>query len=374
MKKFMCVLIAAMLFCMTACGNDSNEGGKKQTDTTTESGANGEVETSEKKTEEVSTEEPTTVDKEALKAQQNAELKEKMEQIKVSVLAKATVPYEDAMLNGYGFYSEDYETATAITLLVEFPDEELYDDYKNLSVTGDAVIGPDGEPVPNTYTSAGWKSSDEKYLILIMRVAGEVDPTTIGVEVKCAIYEKDPVYVQLPFENGGNEVGFDYAVQCFGGENASDDFDSRIIKIQSRHYFVYGCPRPSSYSRWSQEEGDVSGNVYEYAIVPLEGGFTKTLTTADATVVCDVAVENTGVKVTVNEKGKVDGAPKFQTVIAADVYRVRTEEELAILDGDDEDARDEVFDKGFDDRMEVIGGTSVGFDDGDGNMIYFTFD
>lgn len=372
MKKFISLLSIVMLICMTACGSKSNEDEKKKT-TVAEGTETTVDETSEQKTEEKSTEEPTTLDKEAIKAEKNAELKAAMEKIKVSVLAKATMPYEDAMINGWGYDSDEYTSATILTMLVEFPDEYVYEDYKGLSIIGESVTGADGKIIPNTYSSTAWRSDDYKYVILLMRVAGDVDPTTFAVEIKGEIYKNSPILVERPFENGGNEVGFDNAIQCFSGENSESDLNSKVVKLKNRHYFVLNRPNPNSYSK-SIEDVSMSGNKHCYVLIPLEGGFSQTLTTADATVNKGASVENTDVNVTVNEGEKLDRAPDFQTIITADCYRIITEEEDVILDSDDREAKDAMWDKINEDKDTVIENTSVGIDDGDGNIIYFKFD
>lgn len=374
MKKFMCVLIVTMLFCMTACGNDSNEDKTKNTETVTENTEKDEVETSEKKTEEKATEEKTTIDEEASKAAENAELLERMKQIKVSVLAKATMPYEDAMINGWGFYSEDYETATIVTMFVEFPDEEVASAFEGLNLCGDTIKTADGETLPHTYSSTGWMADDGKHALLLMRVAGELDLTTVGVEIGCEIYYDSRVVVELPFENNASEAGFDFAKTCFVNSYCEKyGIDSLVVKLKGRHYFV---TKRYEDTYWSSDDiSSMSCDMHSFILIPLEGGFTRTLTTADLVVTSNGAVDNTTVSVTINENGVIDKRePKSQTTIDADAKRRISEEEDIQLDSDDKDVEEAAEEKIEQDIEAAFGNTVVGIDDGDGNMIYFKFD
>ena len=82
-------------------------------------------------------------------------LSEKFSQVKVEVLAKAVVPYEDSSINGYGAYSEDYETATILTLGLTFPDRYSAFEFGVISVIGETAEDEDGKPVANAGTEDG---------------------------------------------------------------------------------------------------------------------------------------------------------------------------------------------------------------------------
>ncbi len=370
-KKLVALVIGAMALCLGACGDESSDDNSSKETTTVIDDVDNNTDNKETTTEK-ETQETTTIDEEASKAAENEELLERMKDIKVSVLSTASMPYEDSMINGYGFYSEEYATATIITMLVEFPDDSLYNTFENLDVAGEAVTTAEGELIPHTYSSTAWVSDDEQYALIIMRVAGDVDASTIGVEIECEVHYDDPVTLELPFENNGSPVGFEHAKTCFvDSDSEKYGLDSLIVKLMGRHYFVLRRYEHTYAS--SSDTSYISGDVQSYILIPLEGGFTKTLTSADGGIKCDVTVENTTVSASINESGIVDkSSPKFQTTIDVDVKRNITEAENAILDEDW--GNDEVWDKVKEDRGTIFDNTIVGIDDGDGNMVYFKFE
>lgn len=365
-KKIVALFIGAMALCLGACG-DNTEGDSSKKETTMEvsdsvtSDNDGEtVEETEKATQE-----KTTNDEKASKEAEDEALREKLENTKVSVLATAGMPYDDAMINGYGYATDDYDTATIVTLLIEFPDDSLKYYFEKLDIYGDAVTAADGEIIPHTYSGTAWWSDDDKNIIMLMRVAGDVDTTTFGVKIEGEMY--DTVTVEKEFENNGNPVGFEYAKTCFSDSDSEEyGLDSLIIKLMNRHYFIlkrYENTYASSYG---------AGDIHSYILIPLEGGFTRTLTTDDVTVECDATAENTTYTVSVNESGVVEQTcPKFQTTVDVDVLRAQTAEEEAILE---EDSRnEEVWSKIRADRDIIFDNIVICIDDGEGNQVRLNY-
>ena len=113
-------------------------------------------------------------------------LEERFSEVEVELLAEAVVPYDESAINGYFAYSEDYDTATILTLGLRFPDWDSAYNCGTITVIGETATEADGKPVPQTSTGASWRSTqtDKPYYIIVQRVAGEIDPSKAAVRIK----------------------------------------------------------------------------------------------------------------------------------------------------------------------------------------------
>lgn len=371
MKKFLCLLITAVfMLSFVGCGEskeDVNAGSQAEsTSHIGDSNASAESEeVSSEDSEEISTEESEDssapesseedeVDEEALAQQKREECENALKEVKVELLAQTTVAFEDSGIIDLYY---QYETATVLTIGLKASETVLDNYYKTIEISGETATAEDGEAVSQDM-NVGYIGTD--YIILRYAVSGEIDPSKVTVQL---IGEVDDVTVDTKFENNGETVGFENAIAAFADTEDRYGCGSSIIKLKGRHYIIHRR-YPSSTGWRSEEDVRYSNLTQSYVLIPLEDGFTKTLTTSDGTMKVDGSVPNTTAKLMINEEGRVDGsANKYQTTISVQISRLVTETR-----GED-GYSDEVYDKIDDDKEALLAMVVVEIDDGDGNIV-----
>lgn len=323
--------------------------------------------TSQKTTDTTSSEQPEeaepTVDPEEVARQQKEACENALKEIKVELLAKEVLDYDDAHINGYFVYSEDYEKGTILTIGVSFPTGVYYNHFEGLTITGETATGTDGKPAVQTKYNTAWIDDNKTYAVMIVRIGGEVDPAKINIQIEG---KTDGAVIDLELENEGATVGFENAIAAFAYKN--DDFgcSSSIVKLKGRHYLI--VRRYTSSSGWSgstDNDHDVSTETKSYVLIPLERGFDRTLTKDDVKLVVNGTVENTTAQLLVNESGRIDASQlETQTTIEVEVTRTVVEPEDA-----EGNYSDEVYDKIDEDQKAMFEKVILEIDDGEGNIV-----
>ena len=363
-KKLLVALCMLVALSFAGCtGNDSSANSDKESgkETTT---AGSQSDDSDNST----TAETTTVDEEALKKEKEEaakkaaeECKKALESVEIEVLATYVSDFESSGI--VSFDDVEYEKATYITLGMKFP-EDVYDDYYSFfKIGGETATTSEGEPVSQKTTKSAWINDDENYLLAVVRIAGEVDVTKASVVITGDV---DGVVVEKPFENSGQIVGFDNAKEAYKCDPETYGTESSVIKLKGRHYLINR--RYSSSSGWGSsdeyEEG-ISTLTRSFVLIPLEGGFERTLTTEDGTLVSETEVEHTTAQLFINDRGMIDAtAIDSQTTINIKISRGVVESK-----NEDDEYDDEVYDKISDDKELLALNTYVEIDDGDGNIV-----
>ena len=355
----LCVLMVVSIF--TACGKKDETDVKEPTNsevTDTKPVEQPEEEIPPADTEPVETE--PTVDPEEIARQEKEACENALKDVKVELLSREVVDYENGYINGFLVYSEDYEKATILTIGIKFPDGVYYDYYKGITIAGETATGKDENPVVQTTYDTGWIDNGKNYALMIVRLGGEVDPAKADIQIK----GENDVVVNTKFENDGAAVGFDNAKTAFADKE--DDFGcgSSIVKLKGRHYII--IRRFNSSTGWGGgEDYDCSTATKSYVLIPLDGGFTKTLTKDDVKLTVTEPVANTEAQLLVNESGRVDASSlECQTTIEVEVIRT-------VVEPEDEEGSysDEVYDKIDDDQDQMFKNVILEIDDGDGNIV-----
>lgn len=281
-------------------------------------------------------------------------LEDRFAQVKVEVLAKTVVPYEDGAINGYLAYGEGYEKATILTLGLTFPDWETSNECGGVSIIGETATASDGNPVPQTSYGTSWMNStlEQPYAIMIRRVAGEIDASKVRVRLKQSYGD---VTAEVPIQNNGEPIGFDAVTGAF---------PTQVKTLQGRTYMIVRCYW-SSYSA----AGDTLTDTVSFVLVPLEGGLNKTLDPAGMKLHAPDDVEATTGELLVNVNSAIDASTiDLQSTIELAITRELYEER-----GEDGYYSDEVFQQANADMIGFADASYVEIDDGSGNVVVLRF-
>lgn len=368
MKKILCFILALiMIISLVACGKNNSDSTEQNNDTnittTPEQNENNSTEQTTP-TEPEKTEEEIKSEQEALKQQKREECENALKEIKFDVLNVSVVNYDKSHINGYGAYSTDYEKATIITIGMRMPSGVYNNHWKAMKISGETAMDAEGNPVPQTFSSAGWLTDNREYAILVYRLAGEVDASKVSIRIEG---KTDDVFVETKFENNGENIGFDGAKEAFAEDNLYGIGNS-IIKIKNRHYFVVRRYNSSS-GATSSDEGRYSTSTKSFVLIPLENGFERTLTNDDFTLIYDGEVPNTTAKAIINQNGRIDASSlDSHTTIEIEVWRRYVEQEEA-----DGGYSDEVYDAVKNNISEMFKLVHLETDDGEDNIIKLYF-
>ena len=273
--------------------------------------------------------------------------------VKVDVLAKHTAPYSESEINGYGAYSEDYETATILTLGLTFPDQDTAYNFGGATLVGESATGEDGQPVPQACSL--WRNDEKLYCVVLLRAAGEIDAEKACVKIS----EKykgtsQTASAVVSMQNGAEPIGFDGAKEAFPKE---------IQKLQGRTYMV-------ARRYWSNYSAgtDYQTDTISYVLIPLEGGLEKTLDAGHMKLFTPSDIKGTSGVLLVNENGVIDSSTlKSQNTIELAVTRSLYEERGA------NGYSDEVYERAAQDTKDFVKASYVEIDDGDGNTVVLRF-
>lgn len=282
-------------------------------------------------------------------------LEERFSEVEVEVLAKAVVPYEESAINGYLAYSEDYETATILTLGLRFPDWDSAYNCGTITVIGETATEADGKPVPQTSTGSNWGNTqlEKPYYIVVQRVAGEVDPSKATVRIKESW--GGGASAEVPILHDGKPVGF---------AAAKDVFPDSVKTLQGRAYFIVRRYW-SSYSA----SGDSLTDTVSFVLVPLEGGLGKTLNPDEMKLYIPDSITATSGELLVNVNGAIDGS----TVNRQSTIELAITRELYEERGEDGYYPDEVFKQATADMNSFADASYVEIDDGSGGTVTLCF-
>lgn len=282
-------------------------------------------------------------------------LSEKFSQVKVEVLAKAVVPYEDSAINGYGAYSEDYETATILTLGLTFPDRYSAFEFGVISVIGETAEDEDGKPVPQTTFGAGWENStlEKPYVLVVHRVAGEIDTAKVRLRLKESWGGSASAEVTLV--NGGEPAGFSSAEAAFPDQIKV--LQGRTYKIVRRYW--------SSYSAG----GDSMTDTVSYVLVPLEGGLGKSLDPDGMRLCTPNDIRGTVGELLVNVNSAIDAS----TVNEQSTVELAITRQMYESRGEDGHYSDDVLDQVTADINAFARASYVEIEDGSGGTVTLPF-
>lgn len=358
-KNLLLILLSIILvFSLVACGNNNDTGNDKKTNETVSDTVDKENNTTQP-SEETKEE---TENKEELEKKAKEECENALNGVKVELLAKEVIDYKDAYINGYFVYSEDYSKATILTIGISFPKNAYRNHYKDITISGETATGKDGKPTVQTNYDTAWIDDSNGYSLMVIRMGGEVDPSKVDIQLTG---KTDGVVVNTKFENNGEVSGFANSVTAFTDEDNVFGCNSSIVKLKGRHYLI--VRRFNSSSGWggSSNGHDTATETKSYVLIPLEGGFDRTLTKNDVKLVISETVANTTANVLVNESGVVDASSlDAQTTIEVEVVRTVIEPENS-----DGTYSDEVYDKIDEDQSKMFENITLEIDDGDGNKV-----
>lgn len=351
-KQILCIVLTAIfILSFAGCNEKDNQENIQNNSASTANNSTN---------DEVISKPNDTKDDEVLKE----ECKKALEGIKVELLAITFEKYDDAEINGNLAYSEDYETATLLTMGVKFPQNVYSEFYKNITICGETATGKDGKPAVQTKYNASWISENKEYSLMVMRIGGKVDPAKVTVRLNGNIYGADKITVDTKFENNGSAIGFDTAKSFFVNEDNAFGCDSNIVKLKNRHYII--TRRYTSSDGWTTSN-DVSKSTQtrSYVLIPLEKGLKRTLTKKDVNMEINGKIPNTEATLMVNENGIVDASTlDCQTTIEVEFARTVIEQKDS-----EGNYTDEVYDKIDEDIENLAKMTTVKIDDGDGKQI-----
>lgn len=359
MKK---LLIVTMLLTLLMCGCGKTDDSYAPTTEKEETTKTESVEAEVEETKETESEE------ERLKRQMD-EAKAVLEACEIEVLASSVIEYDKAEINGYGAYSEDYDKATILTIGMKFADKYGTDYLKGFKVCGETAMDANGEPAIQTYWDTNWISEYKDYILAIIRVAGEVDPTKVKIILTGKL---DGVEVEKSFTSGGTEVGFASAIEAFMDEE--DEFSSvstksSVVKLQGRHYLRYRLYNSGSGWTGKSDGTDISRETHSFVLLPLEKWGSNQLDETQMELICETEVANTTCELLVNESGVIDASTlDIQNTIEIEVSRVVVESKDA-----DGNYSDEAYDNMEKDIKALMKATTVKLDDGDGNTVILDF-
>lgn len=357
-KNILLIFISIMLvFTLVACGN-KNDSDANKTDKPTTSESTSQKDDSTK--EETESKEDN-VNKEEQEKKAKEECEKVLKDVKVELLSITSEKYEDAKINGYLVSSNDYETATLLTIGVKLPKDAYYNHYSGITICGETATGKDGKPSVQTSYNTSWISEDRDYALMVLRVGGDIDPTKATVTIKG---KTSGVTVDTKFENNGIPVGFDSAKEAFIDEDDAFGCGSSVVKLKGRHYLI--IRRYASSSGWGgNDTTDYSTATQSFVLVPLDKGFKPTLTKNDVKMVVNGSVANTKGTLMVNESGRIDASSlDDQTTLEVEFVRTVVEQRNS-----EDEYEDEVYDKINDDIKELAQMTTLEIDDGDGNKV-----
>lgn len=324
------ILIFAILLTFVACSKtESNKPNTPANQTTTNKDPNTNKEPDINK-DPVETQEETIPSQEETQPKKMS-FEELMENyVKCSVLSSTVVDYKDALINGYLQYSEDYEKATIVTIGIEFTDFNANYNFGNIKLTGETASDGEGNPVPQTSAFSAWKNDDSSYAIFILRVAGEIDLSKVDVLLtQDAFLGKNQYLTKL--ENNGQIVGFERAIEKFSSEYTKELFgtDSNIVKLKNRYYFL-------ERNSWSGiEEGKYT---FVITMIPVEGGFTRTLTADDVNLSYDTSMgPNIELQVNQEQLGGVIENHTLMKIFVEDHEQYNEARKTAVIEIDDGD-------------------------------------
>lgn len=211
--------------------------------------------------------------------------------IRAVVLSQAVVPLEDGAVNDYFTPENGYEVATILTLGLSFPEKESAYRFGGLVLTGETATDDNGKPVPqSTYRSSWINTEREKpYAIVILRIAGRIDPSKVSVQIKDRWGE---VSSEIRVENSGHPIGF---------ADAEKAFPDQVCRLQGREYIVV-----RRYLSNLSTSGTALTDTISYVLVPLEGGFEKTLDSDGMKLITPDNVPSTSGKLLVNVHSAID--------------------------------------------------------------------
>lgn len=289
---------------------------------------------------------------------------------KAEILNIEYLPYEHAMVNGFGAYSEDYEEATILTIGIEFESKRAKD------YIGLITVFPDDnteEKAPTqTYYGTGWNNKPGNYVMAVLRVGGKIDPSKAVLQVK-EKYGGSGI-TTMKFENNGEAIGFEKATAAFSKQARSSDkpleevygVPSSIVKLNGRYYMIH--------RRYCSVIRSI-GNTESYVMVPLSGGLERDMDLASkATLHTDGSVTDVSGFLEINVNKGVDASTiEEQTTIELNhEYIVPAE-----YDPNDYDRYYDYIDQQRDyinDQLEAYTAvTTVEIEDGDGNTVVLKF-
>ena len=366
-KLVIAILALAIIFTIVGCSDKPDTGATNPTDkpsTSTESG-NAPAQTSD--IPAPSGEEPGETQQPVVEKT----FKTVIGACKVDLLNIEYVPYDEAEINGYYVFSEDYEDATILTVGIRFPAENDVLYMYGYSVYPDSDTS-DKAPVQTSYGTS-WHNESYDYALIVIRVGGKVDPSKAVMLFKDN-YSEDTV--ALSFENNGEPAGFDRAVEAFSGysgwgKKSMEEYygvPSAIVKLEGRYYKIV--------RRYTSIISGIGNETLSYVLVPLSGGLQQDESLAGKAIF-HPAESVTDVKRTlkINENGKVDESTiDCQTTIELDHEYLVPDE---LITDDYNPAYYEYLDEHqeyIEGQMELDGEQStVEFSDGDGNAVILKF-
>ena len=289
---------------------------------------------------------------------------------KAEILNIEYLPYEHAMINGFGVYSEDYEDATILTIGLEFESK------KAKNYIGLLTVFPDDnteiKAPTQTYYGTGWNSKPGNYVVAVIRVGGKIDPAKAVLQVK-EKYGGTGV-TTMKFENNGIAAGFEKAIAAFGERARSSDktleetygVPSSVVKLNGRYYMIV--------RRYCSVTRSIGENI-SFILIPLSGGLERDVELAEKAVYkTDGSVTDVTGYLEINIHKGVDASTiDEQTTIELNhTYVVPAEY--------DQNDYDRYYDY-IDQQREYINGqleadaaaTTVEIPDGDGNTVVLKF-
>lgn len=352
MKKIvLSITLLILLLAVTFAGCRGSE--LKETDASTE----GQAQSIPNGSETVSTDAPDTEAEgtPATEPSNQPSLEDRFSEVEVEVLAMAVVPYDESAINGYLAYSEDYETATVLTLGLRFPDWDSAYNCGTITVIGETATATDGKPVPQTSIGSSWGNTqlEKPYYIVVQRVAGDVDPSKATVRIKESWGGGASAEVRILHD--GEPVGF---------ATAKVIFPDSVKTLQGRTYFIVRRYW-SSYSA----SGDSLTDTVSFVLVPLEGGLAKTLDPDSMKLYTPDDIKATSGELLVNVNRAIDGS----TVDRQSTIELAITRELYEERGEDGYYPDEVFKQATKDANDFAEASYVEIDDGSGNTVTLRF-
>ncbi|MBQ1736086.1 MAG: hypothetical protein II038_14660 [Lachnospiraceae bacterium] len=287
---------------------------------------------------------------------------------KAELLNVEYMPYKDAMINGFGAYSEDYEEATIMTIGFAFESGRAVDYFGAVNVYPDNETE---EKPTQSYYGTGWNNAAGDYIMVVVRVGGRIDPAKAVITLKNKYGREGTVKMSL--YHNGEVVGFDDAITAFSKTQTGEgDFGekygitTRIAKLNGRYYIV--VRRYCSVTR-------STGDTRSYILIPLNGGLQRDMDLASkAKLHTDGTVTDVEGELLVNVNRGVDATTiDEQTTIELDQNYIMPKD----IDPNDLDQ----YYGYIDSNLDYINGqldafaksASVEIEDGDGSTVVLKF-
>lgn len=230
--------------------------------------------------------------------------------LKVELLASAVVDY-DADTMEYMFdnnsvlnpvkVDSSVDKATILTIGARLENEPGKDDHSIFAIDNISYLDADGNEIEfsdyKTFFSNNFAGSD--YMIVMARIPGEVDPSTVSAKINT--WNEDIYHV---YNLTSEPVGFDEYIKLAEKNKYEYSVNPDLVKIKGRTYVTLSPHSIRSGSKQIDDNHWMRNQYCTKCLIPLEGGFENTLTTNDVkTVFADGTTPPSGTKffVTVND-------------------------------------------------------------------------